>query len=231
MSDEGRKLGGSHSMLLSGYGPLVVLIAIFGLITTLTPTVAPEQILTTRSGGREGSTVDGGEGTEGSGPSVVAGRPASGGASIGPCPDREKQVPGDGYSPPCIAFSGENGGNTHRGVSGDEIIIAYRLTTDPSLQDALASVGGGDSLDSPESIERTARGLVKYFNARFQMYGRKIKLVAFQGRGALTTELLGGGQDAANNDAIKVAKEVKPFADISALSAPFGPSRMSAASG
>ncbi len=221
MSERGAKLGGSHSWLLSGYGPLVVLIAIFGLITTLTPSVAPEQILTTTSGGREGTTAKGSEGTEGSGPSVVAGRPASGGANIGPCPDRDKQVPGDGYSPPCIAFSGDNGGNTSRGVSKDEVIISYRLTTDPSLQDALASVGGGDQLDSPESIERTARGLVKYFNARFQFYGRKIKLVAFQGRGALTTELLGGGQDAANNDAIKVAKEVKPFADISALSAPY----------
>ncbi|MEX0875628.1 MAG: hypothetical protein WD646_14435 [Actinomycetota bacterium] len=223
MSEERGKLGGSGSMLLSGYGPLLVLIAIFALITTLTPTVAPERIESVQSGGRDpGSVALGGpEKGPGGGSSVVPGQPASGGQAVDQCADRDKQVPGDGYSPPCISFSGDNGGKTSRGVTDKEVVIAYRLTTDPSLQDALASVGGGDALDSSEAIERTAFGLVEYFNARFQLYGRKIKLVPFQGRGALTTELLGGGQDAANNDAIKVSKELAPFADISALSQPY----------
>jgi hypothetical protein len=106
-------------------------------------------------------------------------------------------------------------------VSAKEIRIAYRLTADPSFQDAIAAIGGGDVLDSPDAIERTAFGLIDYFNSRFQMYGRKLKLVPFQGRGQLTTEILGGGQDAANNDAIKVANEVKAFADVSALSQPY----------
>ena len=109
---------------------------------------------------------------------------------------------------------------------GKEIKIAYRLTTDPSFQDAIASIGGGDVLDSPESVERTAFGLVEYFNSRFQFYGRKMKLVPFQGRGQLTTEILGGGQDAANNDAIKAAREVQAFADVSAPSASRTPTRL-----
>lgn len=215
------KLGGSHHALLRGYGPLVGLVAILALITTLAPTVASEHIVTSRSGGRSGSTsmAGGAGGTAGS-----AGRgtgPATGGATVSACTDRPVQIPGDPYTPPCIAFAGDNGGTTYRGVSRDKIRVAYRLTADPSFQDAIAAAGGGDVLDSPEAIERTAYGLVDYFNSRFQLYGRKIELVPFQGRGQLTTEILGGGQDAANNDAIKVANEVKAFADVSAISQPY----------
>ena len=122
---------------------------------------------------------------------------------------------------PASRSRGDNGGKTTRGVDAKTIKLTYRLTTDPSLQDAIATVGGGDALDSPEAVERTAYGLIEYFNSRFQFYGRKLKLVPFQGRGQLSTELLGGGQDAANNDAIKVAKEVAPFADVSAVSQPY----------
>ena len=33
------------------------------------------------------------------------------------CPDRAEQIPGDPYSPPCIQFSGDNGGATAKGVT------------------------------------------------------------------------------------------------------------------
>src|SRR3546814_1890669 len=36
-------------------------------------------------------------------------------AGVAPCTDRTLQVPGDPYSPPCYAFSGDNGGATHQG--------------------------------------------------------------------------------------------------------------------
>jgi hypothetical protein len=214
------KIGGSNA-ILRGYGPLVALVVLFGLITVLTPTVSSERIVTTTTGGRDGSSVALGERgrTETSGGGVIG--PASGGGTTEPCADRPRQIPADPYSPPCIAFSGDNGGKTTRGVDAKTIEITYRLTSDPSLQDTISSVGGGDALDSPEAVERTAYGLVEYFNSRFQFYGRKLKLVPFQGRGQLSTELLGGGQDAANNDAIKVAKEIGPFADVSAVSQPY----------
>ncbi len=227
MSAEQRSIGGAHDLLLRGYGPLVAFLALIALVTTLAPTIAPEQIVSSRSGGAGGSVALGGGEAGRPGSGSGPGGPASGGATTGPCPDRALQIPGDPYSPPCITFQGENGGQgdnggaTGRGVTSDKIRIAYRLTSDPSFQDAIASVGGGDVLDSPEAIERTAYGLVDYFNSRFQLYGRKIELVPFQGRGQLTTEILGGGQDAANNDAIKVANEVKAFADVSAISQPY----------
>jgi hypothetical protein len=216
------KLGTSSALLLRGYGPLVALVVLFGLITTLAPTVSSEQIVSTTTGGTEATTGSfAGRDrtiTEGGGRAVG---PASGAATTEPCADRPKQIPGDPYSPPCIAFAGDNGGKTTRGVDAKTIKLTYRLTTDPSVQDTISSVGGGDALDSPEAVERTAYGLIEYFNSRFQFYGRKLKLVPFQGRGQLSSELLGGGQDAANNDAIKVAKEVGPFADVSAVSQPY----------
>ena len=217
-----RSIGDTTSMFLRGYGPLVALIALLALITTLAPSRGAEEIVSSTTGGSSGSREIGSAGgvIAGSKGTTVAGT-ATGGANTGPCTDRPKQVPGDPYSPPCVAFSGDNGGSTYRGVDAKTIKVTYRLTSDPSIQDAIASVGGGDALDSPEAVERTAYGLIDYFNSRFQFYGRKIKLIPFQGRGQLTTEILGGGQDAANNDAIKVAKEVGPFGDISAISQPY----------
>ena len=65
------------------------------------------------------------------------------------------------------------------------------------------------------------QALVEYFNARFQLYGRKIVLDYFDGQGSLGTELVGNGRDKAEVDATKVAEEVKPFADLTALTEPY----------
>ena len=69
---------------------------------------------------------------------VADSQTASGwGESVTPCEDREKQVEGDGYSPPCFAFAegADNGGETSPGVSGDTIKVTYRQTADPNLLD------------------------------------------------------------------------------------------------
>ncbi len=47
--------------------------------------------------------------------------------TVSRCADRAEQVPGDPYSPPCIAFSGYNGGATTRGVTKDAIRVSVRL--------------------------------------------------------------------------------------------------------
>ena len=64
--------------------------------------------------------------------------------------------------------------------------------------------------------------LVDYFNKHFQFYGRKIVIDYFDGQGSLGNELVGNGRDKAEVDATKVAEEMKPFGDITALSEPFG---------
>jgi len=63
--------------------------------------------------------------------------------------------------------------------------------------------------------------LAEYFNSRFQFYGRKIKIVFFDGKGNFNTELQGGGQEQVEADAVKAAEEIKAFADIIAISAPY----------
>ena len=56
--------------------------------------------------------------------------------------------------------------------------------------------------------------LVTYFERNFQFYGRKIELVEWKGKGSVFNEIVGAGQEAANADAIKAAKELKVFADV-----------------
>ncbi|HVW34828.1 MAG TPA: ABC transporter substrate-binding protein, partial [Acidimicrobiia bacterium] len=73
----------------------------------------------------------------------------------------------------------------------------------------------------PEEIKRTLEGLADYFNSRFQFYGRKIKLVFFDGKGNFQTELQGGGQEEVEADAIKASEEIKAFGDIIGISAPY----------
>jgi hypothetical protein len=99
--------------------------------------------------------------------------------------------------------------------------VALRLTADPDLSSTIAKLAGSDAIDTAEDGARTAQGLADYFNSRFQLYGRKLKLVPYQGHGALTRELLGAGQEQANADGIKVASEIGAFADATGLTEPY----------
>ena len=172
------------------------------------------------SAGSGGATGGGssGSGSSGGGTQTQAAAPSS----TSGCPDRAKQVPGDPYSPPCIAWRGDNGGATSKGVTKDTITVAFRQTSDPGFQQTLAQLGGAQFSDTPDDIRRTVAGLAKYFNKTFQFYGRKLNFVFYKGQGQQTTELLGGGQQEANADAITVGQKIKAFADMSATTAPYG---------
>lgn len=138
------------------------------------------------------------------------------------------QVPGDPYAPPCIQFSGSNGGATSRGVSGDKIVLTVRIDGfDSGLVDAVTkSLGAAGKIpsESRDQVDRTIRGLVDYFNRRFQFYGRQLELVIYDGKGDPLSEIIGQGQEGAKADALKVAKEYKAFADVSAVTAPYAAS-------
>jgi hypothetical protein len=207
MSGDRRRLRGAERRLLRGYAPLVVLVAALVVMVALVPSTIPDGL----------AGADGGDAVE-----VGAGQTATGwGETVTPCPDRPLQVPDLGYSPPCYAFSGDNGGETARGVTADTIEVSYRITSDPNLLVLLGTLGGVPLDESNEEMARTAEALVEYFNANFQLYGRKIELVAYDGRGQILPEFTGGGQDAATNDSIKVANEIGAFADITALTQPY----------
>lgn len=188
-----------------GYLPLVLVCALVVVMVVVVPSEAP------------GTGAAAGQATE-----VPVGQTASGwDDTVTPCADRALQIEGDGYSPPCFDFSGDNGGATARGVTAETITVGYRVTSDPNLLATLSQLAGMPIDESPEDLARTAEGLVDYFNRHAQLYGRKIELRRTEGRGQLIAEFTGGGQDAAGNDALKTADEVGAFADVTALSQPY----------
>ncbi len=201
---------GSVRHRVRGYGPVVALVAVFVVMVTLVPSKEP----TAAAGGTAGRAPapEAAPGNEG--------RAASDGGQ--PCPDRKDQVPADPYTPPCFTFAGANGGATSPGVTGDTITVSYRATSDTDYLSTIQTMAKSDlPPDTPEDVKRTVEGLVEYFNQNFQFYGRKIKLVPFDAKGTVIGEIFGGGQDAATADAVKAASEVKPFADISAITEPY----------
>lgn len=144
----------------------------------------------------------------------------AGGGGVVPCGDRSAQVPGDPYSPPCLAFSGDNGGATATGVTPEEIIVTVRELEGPTAGEIFSDISGESVEDSPESYVNTLNALGEYFSTRFQFYGRKLRFEVFDGGGSGATELLGGGREAALADAVR-ARELGAFADISAITIPY----------
>jgi len=177
----------------------------FVLMIALVPSRAPETTATTAGPG-----------------DVRENEIASGGDAVKPCANRKNQVENDPYAPPCFEWTGDNGGNTTRGVTASSIKVSYR-----------SSASGADILSlmrrflpnskptEPGKLEDTVKALVEYFNKNFQFYGRKIDLVTYQANADPTTELTGAGQQTAEADAVTVATDLEAFADVSATTEPY----------
>lgn len=78
------------------------------------------------------------------------------------------------YAAPCrAAFTGDNGGATHKNVSGDEVRVA--------MWHGLISASEGTIPDAPPPGEgaamRTLRILQAYFNKNYELYGRRLQIV------------------------------------------------------
>jgi hypothetical protein len=219
--------------ILRSYGPILVVAVAFVVMATTVSTIDRQRVeyagavtvpslpsTTPGEAGTTGGTGGTGGTTGGTGTTGGGGQQSIGG--VQPCPGgRTKQVPGDPYSPPCYAFSGGNGGATSKGVSGNEILVAVRQLEGPSAAEIFASISGQQVNDSPESAANTIQALADYFSSRFQLYGRKIKIVFFKGDGSGADELLGGGKEKALSDATKSAKEIGAFADLSGITIPY----------
>jgi hypothetical protein len=224
--------GPSLARLLRGYGPLVAFAVLFALMAAFLPTTlrSASDIAQTEQDPQEvlnpgGTTQEGTKGTTGTKGTKGTTKTIGGGVVVptlkGSCPDRKQQVPGDPYSPPCVAFSGNNGGATTRGVTAKEVVVSARILDEKGFQQTLAALAGAEITDEPEDIKRTISAFVEYFNNHFQFYGRKMVMKYYNGKGSGTTELLGGGQAEAQADAINVAQNIKAFAEINGASAPF----------
>jgi hypothetical protein len=229
--------------LFRGYAPLVVIVVAFALITTLTPTMAPEKDVVTQRvgssltsangvGGAQApggsstgtaagaaSTAAGGAGTTaGTGTKSAAGATTPATGNTAGCPGQAEQVPSDPYSPPCIAFSGSNGGNTSPGVTSSTITLSFRVNADfENLQQSFGNLSAAAPSTSVADLERTYQGMVTYFNDHYQFYGRKIKLVFFNGQGTFANEVQGAGQAQATADSLTAAQQIGAFGELNGL--------------
>jgi len=110
-------------------------------------------------------------------------------------------------SPPCTAkFDGDNGGATYQGVTADTIkVVVYDGQSDPAVDAALTAAGANNT---PEQQRATINGFNEIFNAHYNLWGRKVELIFYEGSGPSEDDA------AAKADAIAVATEVKAFASI-----------------
>ena len=214
--------------LLRGYGPLAGFIVVMIVMSILVPSKVQKAVSTedVSAGSQAEETTDTtpagdaatAEGAEVGGAVATPGG-AKGSAKVTRCAG--DQVVGDPYSPPCVQFSGDNGGATHHGVNAKEIHVSVRVLNEKGFQQTLAELAGASLTDRPEDIRRTVSALAEYFNKRYQFYGRKIVIDFYNGVGSNTNELLGRGRDKAEADAETVASQIKAFADLSSTSEPY----------
>jgi hypothetical protein len=232
------RLSPGDRRLLAGYGPAVLIIAAFLVMAILIPSVAPERdVANTGPVGSSQSGVSGGvpalqsTTTTTTAPVVGGVTTPSVGATATTVPAGATpaahvagctgpQVPGDPYSPPCISFSGANGGATTRGVTANQITVTYMNPTDgsQSVDQSIESVTGSyNSVIFPETYAQminTLQELVTYFNKHFQFYGRQIVLKVFNGQ----EDGAGDNQGNVQADALDVADTIGAFAEMNGTS-------------
>ncbi|HVT64278.1 MAG TPA: hypothetical protein VHD81_03930 [Mycobacteriales bacterium] len=127
------------------------------------------------------------------------------------------QLPYSAYAVPCVAkFTGSNGGATYNGVTGTTITFAYRHTNDSTGPGAAAvtaeAVAAGGV--TPNVDENYVKKLVTYFNRTFELYGRRVVIKDFNGKGNGTDEQLGEDRVGACADADYAAHTMHAFADL-----------------
>lgn len=126
----------------------------------------------------------------------------------------------DPLSPPCVPFwdaSNGNGGATWRGVTGDEIkVVLYNdqgldidMTKPYKPTDENESVCSADSRYECENIVRTIKAQLKYFQKRFQTYGRRVRVIAQPSSGGVTTT-----PEIRRQDAVISYQTHRPFAAV-----------------
>jgi hypothetical protein len=112
----------------------------------------------------------------------------------------------DYFAPECMApFTGDNGGATATGVTADEITLVNYVGQegDPIIAYITDAI---DNDDTTQQYFDTMKGLVDYYQAFYELYGRKVNLVTFEGTGGATDEV------AARADAATIAEQYSPFA-------------------
>lgn len=86
----------------------------------------------------------------------------------------------DRLSPPCIAFfEGDNGGATAQGVTRDEVVVVVateKTESDPAAGQLIDCSTPPTPEDPPQDL--VCKSYMKYFNERYQTYGRTVRLIS-----------------------------------------------------
>jgi hypothetical protein len=224
--------------VLHRYLPVTAALGVLCLVAAFAPTLAPDRVEVAVDQGAElgpsEDLADGAPAAPGADPTAAPGTPgAPGGARSGSgrvelgatpsaggtsrggveCAPGAQQVTWSAYAPPCrAAFTGDNGGATAHGVTGSTIRITYRKSD--STQDGAAFAALGSPNFSDTKYVADLQAYVDLFNREYELYGRKVELVAFQGRGDWLSEHQGQNLAAAQADAA-TAHDLGAFADVS----------------
>ena len=158
-------------------------------------------------------------GGDGAGDDVLPPIPGGKGASPSNkrCVGNPPRQTEDPTSPPCVAFfDGDNFGATYQGVAEDEVRVLIYMTggvryINSSKKEVAPSNAYFDLFDPPEDDEFLAvqglRAWQRYFNDRFQTYGRAVHFFVYFDNATGSPETRRA--DAADNFA-----RVKPFAVV-----------------
>ena len=181
------------------------------------------------SGADSGAGGAGGAGAGGTGSVAAplgAGAAASGLARSGvACGSGVRQVPWTSYSPLCVpAFTGNNGGATSYGVTGDTVNFSFRRTNSVEEKAAFAIAGSA----APGTDEQYLHDLQTYIgllNKTYELYGRHVVIKPFTGQGDNLQEDQGQDLGGAQADAA-TAHDLGVFGDLTqspalALSQPY----------
>lgn len=142
--------------------------------------------------------------TSGSGPTQVAVGKGPNCRTDGPFAGRQKGI--GGYMPPCVGFSGGNGGATSRGVEGDKIVVvAYSIAVDPGTRAILV---GAKLSDEIAVVRRAYEALRRYHNNHYETYGREIQIINMDASGKATND------EAMKADVLTIVNKHKAFAVI-----------------
>ena len=150
-------------------------------------------------------------------PSAPDGGPSEGGGQTAACAGGDRQVPWTTYSPAClIPFEGDNGGATAPGVTADTITLVYRRQNTASQ--AAISALAGEAVPNDDEYIADLQTYAALFNQQYELYGRKIEVVPYQGQSDYLQEDLGNNQSLAQADAA-TARELGAFIDVTFPSA------------
>ena len=111
----------------------------------------------------------------------------------------------DYFASECYApFTGDNGGETEQGVTGSTVkIVFYQGPEDDFIIRYITDALSIDETNQQEAD--TVRGMIDYYEAYYETYGRSVELITYESSGIANDEVT------ARADAVRIAEEFQPF--------------------